>query len=559
MTRDATTHLELRRRLLSLPAPQRVDALLAQTDTERAVRALSAQELYLTVLEAGLDQAAPLLPLASAPQLEFFLDVGVWSGDALDRERLCAWLALLYETDRDLPLRLLREADERFLVLALSELLHVYKNDESADPSVWPPDRPLTTVDDTYFIEPREGVSPEAFEALHHGLRDLRGRSSFQYEALLEQVLWRIPAESLDAAYGARASRLAEKGFPELSESLEVWSPGPDPLREVRARWRVALSTAPDPPPGDGSAWPIAPASAQITPILAAAAATLAPQQQEALAHGLVRQANRFAVASLASLGDPATHRIGLETALAHANLGLESLLAQHHDDASHSPDATPDGAALARRALAEIPPAELIRIGTGAVAARAYRARRLDSGWLRRIPSARARLQQTPLQTLEGVLAPRPWFPLERTPRPFRFLADLVAIDRELAALEEFGVWLEQRLQLAAGHDLAELDPLPAGRIDGSDLHWSEVLLTAALNAALGLDPRPRPLSSAACRSALAIVDPEWLRRWCAEQSLPACARWLVEPLRELAAAFTSSETPDPRFARAVLLRAER
>lgn len=544
MTHLPPRSLALRQQLLALSAEIRVEAILQSPHPAEAVRSLSAQELYLTVSEAGIDEAAPLLPLATRHQLEFFLDIDAWSGDQLDLDKLCRWLTHFASADPELIGRLLREADESLVVALLSRLLHVYKNDESTDAPFWPPDRPLTTLDQMYYFEPREGVSPEAFDALHQGMLTLRGQASPAYEALLEQVLWQIPAEQQEEALRTHNARLSEKGFPDLVESLQVWSAGREPLRDLRARLAQQALNAPDLASAEAASATSAltVVDHNVAPRLARLAAFAPRAAQEALIAGLVRLGNRYAVASRAPLGDVATHRDGLRTALAHANLGVAELAREAGDD-------------LARRAVAAVSPVELVQVGVGAVQARAWRARRLVDGWLATVPLAEARLDEEHRAALRGMRSPCPYFSLDARDRPFQELDDLQRVDQVLSALEQLGLLLEKRWQVAAGHDLPELAPLPAARHDAADLDWSAVLLTALAHVANGTGDRPAPFAASRLRAAARALTPERITRLCAEWSLDAWTALLIARIADEPWIVAGDELPDPRFVRSFLI----
>ncbi len=529
---------------MSLPAGPRVAGILGSKHPQEAVRSLPAQDLYLTVLEAGLDEASPLLPLASLPQLEFFLDIDGWDKDNLDIERVCRWLIAFSEADRALLGRVLSEADESLVVHLLSALLHVYKNDESADPRYWPPDRAVTNIDTTYSIEGKEHTPVEAFDALNEALKSVRARSTHAFEALLEQVMWSIPAEMEQLAYESRTSRLAEKGFPDLNESLEVWAAGAEPLRELRARLKQKLAQA-DLPSVEIHALPVVASAFTSAPLLARLGATLPVWQQEALLHGLVRIGNRFAVSSLSHLGDPETHRQALDTALAHANLGLAELTESDGEDA-------------ARRALVGLSAAEIARVGTGAVQSRAYRARRCRDGWMARVPFARTRLDEEWQASLEGLLAARPYYSLETRPRPFRERADLQRVDAQLEALEQLGVFLEQTWKIEPNSDLPELTPLPAARRDLEDLDWSACLLTALARVAIGDPARPTPFRGDAAATALDRLDAATVSTLCQTWGIPALIPLLLDRLEVDWISQTGDRSVDPRFVRLILIADE-
>lgn len=234
---DSSRTLALQlRRLLALPPAERADALLAAPRPAELVRLLPAQELFLTLVEAGLERGLPLLTHATTPQVEFLFDVDAWSRDRFEAAPAGEWIAALHEADPEALVRWLRQADESLVVLALTRLLHVYKLDESADPAFWPPDRPLSTLDGTYYVEPRDDAPEAAVVALWQALTRLRALDRPAYEALLEQVLWAVPPELEEGAFEKRTARLAERGFPEFDEAIAAWAAAPDEAERLRAR-----------------------------------------------------------------------------------------------------------------------------------------------------------------------------------------------------------------------------------------------------------------------------------------------------------------------------------
>ena len=453
--------------------------------------------------------------------------------------------------------RWLLEGDEAAVVLALARVYHVFKLDESSDPAFWPPDRPLATLDGTYFLEARDEVPEEAAGALWEALARLRSTHSPAFEALLEQVMWAVPAEREEEAYERRASRLAEKGFPPFDEAIEVWAAGreADPAVRREASERALAAAA--------ARLMAAPATTETTrhlpaPVadagrtLAEAVAGLDPADQRRVLADLLRVGNRFAVSSLGNLGDLETHREGLRIALSHANLGLHELGGVR---------ATALGPAL----LATVPVPDLVRAGTGAVMQRAERARRLAAGWLARVGGSRQRLDPESEEMLAALLSPRPAFgPPGVDVRPFRHPEDLAAADEALDAIEALGSFLEERLGVGADGRWPELDPLPAARGGPLDLDWAAVALTAVARAALGDPARPRPLGPKEARRALDLLlegeDPRRpaprLFEIAGELGLSAAADHLGRRLADELSELPRGEAPDPRFVRSLLLR---
>ncbi len=549
-----------RERLLRLAPRERLSALEGATDPAALVRSLPAQDLFLTIAEIGLDDALPLLAHASLPQLEFLLDIDAWDRDAFVPARLGRWLAALCEANPDRVARWLGEGDESAVVLALSRVFRVFKLDESADQAFWPPDRPLPTLDGTYFLEAREGIAEDTAAVLWDALTRLRSVRSAAYEALLEQVLWAVPAELEEGAYERHASRLAEKGFPPFEEAVEVWAAGPEANAAARRRLgERALATAPP------ELFETAPSDAPGTPAprhlpvplgdagggLVSGLVGLPPAEQARVLGELLRVGNRFAVSSLAPLGDLDTHREGLRLALSHASLGISELAGERGD-------------AAARALLSVVPIPDVVRAGTGAVLERAERARRLADGWLARVDDGRQRLDSELEELLTALLLPRPMYGAPGSPpRPFRQPGELAAADEALAAIEALGGLVETTLGIGADGRWPEIEPLPAARSGAKDIDWSAVAITSIARAALGDPPRPLPLSRSEARRALdRLLEAERPRRATAcffdrarELGLGAAAQYLERKLIEEVGELPAEQPIDPRFTRTLLV----
>ncbi len=555
--------IETRSKLLAVPAAERVALILAAPRPAELVRALPAQELFLSVVEAGLDDGLPLLRYASTPQVEFFFDVDAWSRDAFEPARAAQWVAALHEADAEALARWLREADEPLVVLVLARLFHVYKNDESTDQAFWPPERPLSSHDGVYYFEPRDETPDVAAVALWDALTRLRERDRTAYEGLLEQVLWTVPAELEEESFERRVSRLAEKGFPELEEAYAVWAASPDDVQRIAGRAaEVARAQTGDPAKldaPDARDLPV-PFDEQALPVLARAARAVDAERRERLLGDLVRLGNRFAVASLGPLGEPETHRDGLRTALGAVNLGLAEVLGQAGGDAADS--AAGADAARAARIVAGLPVFDLNRAGIAAIQRRAARARALVAGWLARVPLAAERLDGALADPIYGLARTRPAFVVAGEDRPFRNPEDLAIVDRALDAVEALGKFL---VALGAGpDDLPELSPLPLFRETAADVDWSAVALTALARAALGEAARPAPLDREAARRALAILlEPEVprraaprLRELASALGLEGATEVLAGVLEQDVGELSRDTEPDPRFVRALLFR---
>jgi hypothetical protein len=207
----------------------------------------------------------------------------------------------------------------------------------------------------------------------------------------------------------------------------------------------------------------------------------------------------------------------------------------------------------LASSAVATLDVYELNRLGVGMVAERQVRARAAANGWLAQVPLGRDRLDGPLEQVLEGLLRWRPAYTVAGEDRPFRDLHDLDVVDRALGTIEALG-----RFIVAMG-PLHELEILPAGRLETTDLEWSAVVTTALARAALGQPARPLPLSPREAGAAVPVLlhhGAAGLRDLASGLGLESAGAFLADRLAEEHAELPAGSAVDPRFVRALLLR---
>jgi hypothetical protein len=556
---DARALAATRRELLRQSARERVEAIRASNRPRRLVRALSPQDLFLTLREAGMELGGALLAHASRHQLDFLADLEAWTSGEFDASSLAAWIERLESASEQAVAHWITEADETTVVLGLSRLIRVYKADPSVDEDTLPAGRQLASLDGIYYLEPTEACTEDAFLALWRGLQRVRAVSAAPYEALLEQVIWAIPAEQEEAAYEARASRLAERGFPPLEEALEVWSPDVEALESARREAARHLPAPEDPPRlPSAAATPAQGRTAAALPIrvgidafhrVSLALGELDDDRRESWLHELVRLGNRFAVASLEPLAVLETHRRGLRQALSHVQLGLEL---------AAGTDAPAERLALLAARMSVL---DLARAGTAAVNRRAERARRLAAGWIAEVPFARARLDEAHRAALDGLTAARPTYGMDDPPRPFRRAAELEEADEVLDTLDGLGAFLTETLEAPGGGAMPELAGPLAAHPDPEQLPWHAVALTTLARAASGGPARPEPFPREALADALAALrglfeDASRLAHVAAELRLGPALAWLMSVHAEELAPLKPDDPPDPRFVPALLVR---
>jgi len=295
----------LRRQLASLPAKQRLDALIESRDARALVRSLPAEDLYFTIMEVGLADSTEIVQLASPEQFRTFVDLGGWKKDAVDLHQVLTWLRAARGDEAEDFLRKLRKVDTEVFELMVREFTLIHDLEENPDVHV--EGVTLETPEGRYLVE-FKGVEGPELAAMRSILNDLIADNPFEAVRFLEATRWEVPGELEESAYRFRSGRLQDLGFPALEEAARLFSrvdTGPAPAPAAVAAL-VATKAQPD--------------------YLDAAFRALSDVERENLEGELRYLANATLVAEVEDPGDlDAIRRVG-EMVRDYLLLGLEHL-----------------------------------------------------------------------------------------------------------------------------------------------------------------------------------------------------------------------------------------
>lgn len=377
---------------------RRLDLILSAKDPAALVRALPAEELYFTIREIGLADAAPLVPLATLAQFRTFIDLDAWRGDRLDPQRALTWLRAARTGSRSDPKaaarweRKLSGIDRELLYAVLRSDLVIHDLEEDPDPE-FDTDRFVRTTEGKFVVEfMAEGAE---YAALRGILDDLYSANPFQAARLLTSLRWDLPSELEETALRWRTARLADLGFPSLEEALSWFAkPRASPFSEAGA---------PERPQGFFLA------SFAKGSLLDRGLEALPPQERPVAEAQLMAAANAVLVADQVDPAEPEEVRKAFEAARTLLELGLEARV--------KSPGAELEGAQSAE-VLSSVPLKQLFQEGFGQVLDLRWRAERL-------VPEGRARERKEPFldaplgEALSALLSRRPrYFPGLELPR---------------------------------------------------------------------------------------------------------------------------------------------
>ncbi len=241
--------------VMALPPAEALERILNTPQPAALVHAFPPEDLFLLAHEIGLDDALPLIRLASAHQWEFFTDMEAWCGDRLDLEAASAVFQLFYAADPGRFARWVCDEQRSLFELFLSLTLDMATREHDQDPSSL--GEGYDTEDDVFYYRVRSSTVENGesagnilpwVEFLHALMPRLAALDHDFFTRLLQEAAALILAEAEEEAYRLRNVHLAERGFLPFEEAVALYAPLSQrpgiPRQQSPAR---AAAPAPDP------------------------------------------------------------------------------------------------------------------------------------------------------------------------------------------------------------------------------------------------------------------------------------------------------------------------
>jgi len=433
---------------------RRSEAIMATPNPEAAIRALPGDELYYIVHEAGPRDALDILVHATPAQLQVVLDFGLWERDEISPARLSEWLEVLAEAPPDKIGEWIAGLDVELVGLLLLKTSRVYDLSEGEPPDepegIFYPTPDRLFVIDAHGLPDGEGAdaesqadgtgderdesaeTPESARSIIRILDSLYRSDRVLARRLLVGVRAELPSGLQEMAYRWRNGRMADLGFADHWEALEVYrelDPASVRIGEATGAASRVRPLHGDGRPSDSLRAPTALAerlSGGTSPFSRAVAGLTTPDDVAELHFALVALANRVLAADRVTPGDDDAVSAVLGRMLSTLDIAVEFLA--HGDDER------------AIEAVRSIPVVRLFRLGVSLVGKVKQLARALE----RKGPFAAlgpGLFEDIDAAVIEAVTRPRPAFPalLDDPPkaseRPFASMADVA---RATAALKE-------------------------------------------------------------------------------------------------------------------------
>ena len=204
--------------LLRSRGKERLHYLLLSKNPELLVHQLPELEVFLTVKEIGDKDALPLISITTPEQFQYLLDLDFWKRDELDPEKILHWLEILLECGEKKIAQFIQSTDPEFIALLLKKFLHVTTLE--GEPLEAVEKVPSFTLDHYYFVH---FTGKETRAVLEHFLKIYSLIEAEGYQRLMEALVWELDSELEEAEYRIRNGRLAEFGFPDFEEALEIY------------------------------------------------------------------------------------------------------------------------------------------------------------------------------------------------------------------------------------------------------------------------------------------------------------------------------------------------
>ena len=223
---------ESRKQILGLPADKALAAIVKHPQPAALVHSFPEADLHFLLHDIGLDNALPLLALASNRQWEYLMDMEIWNRDQLNIQSTTSWLQLLLQADPDRLVRWCFDQQLDLLELYLFRNIEIRVRESDQVPSEF--GEGFFTDDDTLYIRfvdypvatpQEEAVKARRNQMLSQLLRRLSIADHPRYQGLLLESAGLIPAESEEELYRLRNVRLGEKGLLPFEAAIGVYQP----------------------------------------------------------------------------------------------------------------------------------------------------------------------------------------------------------------------------------------------------------------------------------------------------------------------------------------------
>lgn len=226
MTSDPPPSGPLARLRAQLAGPRgyrRIDALLSNDDAQGAVAALSPNEIFELVHEVGFEDAQDLIALATPDQIRGCFDLDAWNKDQLDVAPLKPWLVGLLDAGFEKVGEVFARLDTEFRALILQRQVKIYDVSLEEEPAEDNEGAIMATPDRFFMLEllgdeENQSLTQRVVEDLYRADADLARH-------MIMAARSEPPAELEEMSYRWRSARLADLGYVDFYDALDLFRP----------------------------------------------------------------------------------------------------------------------------------------------------------------------------------------------------------------------------------------------------------------------------------------------------------------------------------------------
>jgi hypothetical protein len=213
----------LRAQLAGPRGYRRIDALLSSDDAAGAVAALSPNEIFELVHEVGFQDAQDLIELATPTQIRGCFDLDGWTKDQLDVAPLKPWLEALVETGFEKLGQVWGALDTELRALILQRQTKIFDVTlEEAPPEE--SEAPILATPDRFFLLELHG-DDDTQRLVQQVIEDLYRADPDLARHTIMSARSEPPAELEETSYRWRSGRLADLGYVDFYEALDLFRP----------------------------------------------------------------------------------------------------------------------------------------------------------------------------------------------------------------------------------------------------------------------------------------------------------------------------------------------
>src|SRR5262245_21523751 len=313
-----TGHLARLRAQLAQPRGyRRIDALLSAENADAAVAALSAGEVFELVHEVGFEDSQALIELATPAQIQGCFDLDGWTRDQLDVAPLKPWLAGLAEAGFEKLADVWSHLDSELRALIVQRYVKIYDSSLGEEPAE-DNEAPIMTTPDRMFLLELSG-DDDTQRLVMRLVEDLYRADPDLARHTIMAARSEPPAELEEMSYRWRSSRLADLGYVDFYDALDLFRPlDADKVSIGEGSQDRVIGDEP-------TGMPLAIAEEVIgrSFLARAMAAIEEPAEAERLEGALMVLVNKVLAAGRAKPGQPEVLRRGALYATATVSLGL--------------------------------------------------------------------------------------------------------------------------------------------------------------------------------------------------------------------------------------------